>query len=187
MLLTPPVGRAGDCHAQGSCIHYDEQKFAIWNVTRKDPNVSLFAGTCVLACGHVFFGLETGWIAKEFLNMNALTICCKRSRCICFKQGLAEQHKFPHCNCVLQCPFSDFDVTFSKWQFYDDNMAKRYANLIFPSTFYRPRFYGVSMDSLKYLETAMPYLSTAFGWPLRRFQGWPSAGRVACGCLTTPL
>jgi hypothetical protein len=39
-------------------------------------------------------------------------------------QGLAEQRKFPHDNCVTQCPFSDVEVTFSKWQCYDDYMAK---------------------------------------------------------------
>jgi DeoR/GlpR family transcriptional regulator of sugar metabolism len=45
------------------------------------------------------------------------------------RQALALQWKVPQSSFITICPFSDFDVTFSKWQFSDDNMSKRYAIL----------------------------------------------------------
>jgi hypothetical protein len=39
-------------------------------------------------------------------------------------QRLALHYKFSSDNLVTIAPFPDFDIPFSKWQFFDDNMSK---------------------------------------------------------------
>jgi hypothetical protein len=47
------------------------------------------------------------------------------------EQGLALHWKCLHDNCVTQFPFFDFEVTFSKWHFSDDDLLKCSAILPF--------------------------------------------------------
>jgi hypothetical protein len=44
-------------------------------------------------------------------------------------QRLALKYGFSYGDCVAVAPFSDFDVTLSKWQFSNDKMLKHYAFL----------------------------------------------------------